>query len=624
MKKLICSVLAITMMLSISFATFAPFSGAMPLAPIIFSDVPQDAVYHAALASLANICELGYGDGTFRPEAAITRAEFAALLVKILEKTDMDTVKLDQIFADVSVSHWGNKYITIAFDKGIVNGYGGGEFKPDGNIKYEEMIKIVVCYILGGDMYDISYPDGYIEIAETLEIADIQSGKGQDAKRWQVAMLIYNATNVDDARIKEIAETLPVIRSGGVTGGSASSGGGSGASKSPTASTDVVFADAMESAPMAPMPAPSEIAEMPAATGTPAPIGTPAPGFEGEFIAPMDRNIRAGLLTAGEWNDNNNWDFWNKVMANREWYTLQSKWKISTNRYVVNVTDGAAPVMGAKVALWQGETLVWAAITDNKGRAVIFADMAGDAADNQGNEFSLQVKSGTESKFIDSVMLTDDKPYEVSIAQGDLGSGIDVMFMIDTTGSMGDELQYIKEELSDVIGRIDGDVRISCNFYRDLSDEYIVRPFAFTSDVDEAVTQISKQRAAGGGDYPEAVELALSNAIYEHEWNPYAKERFLFLVLDAPPHYTPEIVEKINECVKSAAEQGIRIIPIASSGVDKDTEFLLRSMSIATNGTYVFLTDHSGIGNSHIEPTIGAYDVEYLNDLIVKIINNRL
>ena len=66
MKKLICSVLAIAIMLSVSLATFAPFSSATPLAPIAFSDVPHDAVYHTALANLANICELGYGDGTDR------------------------------------------------------------------------------------------------------------------------------------------------------------------------------------------------------------------------------------------------------------------------------------------------------------------------------------------------------------------------------------------------------------------------------------------------------------------------------------------------------------------------------------------------------------------------------
>ena len=64
----------------------------------------------------------------------------------------------------------------------------------------------------------------------------------------------------------------------------------------------------------------------------------------------------------------------------------------------------------------------------------------------------------------------------------------------------------------------------------------------------------------------------------------------------------------------------IRIIAVSSSGVDKETEFLMRFLGIHTGGTYTFLTDHSGIGNSHIAPTIGSYEVEYLDDLLVRLI----
>ena len=83
-----------------------------------------------------------------------------------------------------------------------------------------------------------------------------------------------------------------------------------------------------------------------------------------------------------------------------------------------------------------------------------------------------------------------------------------------------------------------------------------------------------------------------------------------------------EAVKKnIEEAVKAAAENGIRIIPIASSGVDQETEAMCRDFSLLTGGTYTFLTDHSGIGGSHAEPTIGDYDVKHLNDLIVEIVN---
>ncbi len=63
------------------------------------------------------------------------------------------------------------------------------------------------------------------------------------------------------------------------------------------------------------------------------------------------------------------------------------------------------------------------------------------------------------------------------------------------------------------------------------------------------------------------------------------------------------------------------MIPVASSGIDKQTEYLFRNEALLTGGTYVFLTDDSGIGNEHLAPSIGEFMVEYLNDLLVRVIN---
>ena len=76
----------------------------------------------------------------------------------------------------------------------------------------------------------------------------------------------------------------------------------------------------------------------------------------------------------------------------------------------------------------------------------------------------------------------------------------------------------------------------------------------------------------------------------------------------------------MQTATKKASEKGIKIIPVVASGIDKETEFLMRFIACATNGTYVFLTDDSGIGESHLEPTVGKYEVEMLNDLIIRLI----
>ena len=131
---------------------------------------------------------------------------------------------------------------------------------------------------------------------------------------------------------------------------------------------------------------------------------------------------------------------------------------------------------------------------------------------------------------------------------------------------------------------------------------------------------IDEQSANGGGDFPEAVHTALDKAFNSLQWSSTAKARIAFLMLDAPPHFTPQVVSKMQELIAQAAAKGIRIIPIAASGINKETEFLLRFIAITTNGTYVFITDDSGVGNPHLEASVGDFEVELLNDLLVRLI----
>ena len=83
---------------------------------------------------------------------------------------------------------------------------------------------------------------------------------------------------------------------------------------------------------------------------------------------------------------------------------------------------------------------------------------------------------------------------------------------------------------------------------------------------------------------------------------------------------TQETVFTIKDQIKIAQQKGIKIIPIVASDANKNVEFLMRYFAISTNGTYVFLTDDSGIGNSHIKPTTKDFKVEKLNNLIIKLI----
>jgi hypothetical protein len=158
-------------------------------------------------------------------------------------------------------------------------------------------------------------------------------------------------------------------------------------------------------------------------------------------------------------------------------------------------------------------------------------------------------------------------------------------------------------------------------FYRDEGDDYLTRLSQFTNSIATSTNFVKNQEAGGGGDFPEAVHTALQQSISDLQWSPKARTRLIFLVLDAPPHHTPEVIQSLQQSILQAQEKGKKIIPITASGIDKETEFLMRYFAATTNGTYVFITNHSGIGNPHLEATVGPYRVEFLNDLMVRLIN---
>lgn len=335
-----------------------------------------------------------------------------------------------------------------------------------------------------------------------------------------------------------------------------------------------------------------------------------------------------GQLTAGEWSDLDNWDFWRGLAApDSPWLTEFDHWDYDTSvRLPVLALAGETdPAVDLAVVVRDAEgVILWEARTNNEGEAELWPALDPETVDLA---LPLSIEAGNASVQVDT--LPDETaidPYVLDVGGAGSATGLDVMFVVDTTGSMQDELDYLKAELGDVITRVDEEVggdlelRLSVNFYRDHGDDYVVQPFPFTTDVDTALAQIAAQSADGGGDWEEAVEAALSNAIFEHEWSGSARARLLFLVLDAPPHDTAENRMVLRQTIEEAASLGVRVIPVGASGIDKRTEFLLRDLDIATGGTYTFLTDHSGIGGEHLEPTVGEYQVELFNDLMVRLI----
>jgi hypothetical protein len=133
----------------------------------------------------------GYDDGGFKLDDTITRAEFAAVVCRMIGLGNAAEADADDVFTDVPAGHWAAGYITMAYQAGIVEGNGDGTFKPDKDVTYEQVIKMIVCSLgyypkamsLGG------YPTGYIMVSNQEGITI----NTNEASRGTVAQFVYRA-----------------------------------------------------------------------------------------------------------------------------------------------------------------------------------------------------------------------------------------------------------------------------------------------------------------------------------------------------------------------------------------------------------------------------------------------
>ena len=333
----------------------------------------------------------------------------------------------------------------------------------------------------------------------------------------------------------------------------------------------------------------------------------------------------AFVLTAGVWNDNENWPFFRNLLRSGT-ISFPAFGIDPVNRIPVTAVDeNGRPLTDETVELLDRKgRVIWSAKTDQEGKAYLFESREGQGA--------YVAVNGAEEEVIREVLdydqsadyLQDEDIYgnveEVRITAPKKAKEprmLQVMFIIDTTGSMSDEIAYLQKDFASIAKAAGNNgISYSVNFYRDKGDEYVTKCFGFNDSVSDVQSKLNAEYADGGGDEPEAVADILDECITENdEWRDDCR-KVAFLIFDAPPHEGHE--QELQAAVKAAAKKGIHLIPVVASNASRETELFGRALSICTNSDYVFLTDDSGVGNSHLEPIVGDYDVELLHDIIVR------
>ena len=337
---------------------------------------------------------------------------------------------------------------------------------------------------------------------------------------------------------------------------------------------------------------------------------------------------QSGLLTAGEHDDLLNPELYAAyVRRSNLAQSIPDLPRVDTlNVVTVRVADArgrAIPFAEVRITCSDGNSIALATQAD--GTATFFPGL-----DRLSERVSLSARRGGKTIAAARPMLVSSQPGGQTIGltaniNAVAPAKLDLMFVIDTTGSMGDEIRYLQSELRSIISAVatkhrGTDIRLGFVFYRDEGDDYVTHSVAFDRDIGRQQRILAGQRADGGGDYPEAMDQALIRAVGQ-QWRPDAVKS-LFLVADAPPH--DDQFARSWVAAEAARAKRIHITPIAASGVADKAEYAMRAMAAATQSRYLFLTDDSGIGNAHATPAIDCYLVTRLDALVRRVIDSQL
>lgn len=338
----------------------------------------------------------------------------------------------------------------------------------------------------------------------------------------------------------------------------------------------------------------------------------------GDDDNPNDYVPEPGQITACAYNDNDHYEFWLGLKQAQgegvSFYNYHNEFAFKTaNRIHLTLPKDVSTQVNL---LNQNNEIIYSSYSDKMGNCYLYPQ-------EQSNEYKIElVYTNSDNTIVKEIRtITGDATIEYS-GLNTSSNVIQLMFVIDATGSMGDEMAYLKSEVNDIIEKIkeaysDIIFELAILMYRDYGDSYVTKYSGFTSDIKEQLIFLNDQRAQGGGDFEEAVHTALKEANTD-QWRENAT-KILIHIADAPSHDN-DVADWYNSTL-DLASKGVRIITVASSGIDKKTEYFFRSQSMITNGHYVYITNDSGIGGYHIEATVEEKPtVEYLNSCLIRLI----
>jgi hypothetical protein len=298
-------------------------------------------------------------------------------------------------------------------------------------------------------------------------------------------------------------------------------------------------------------------------------------------------------------------------------------------RRFVRVVDAEGRVVpAARVTIVDEVTdrLAWTATTQGDGAAPFYPAVAGAITGEQqlvveARLGDLRARARWDGKADLQVALPGPRPSLEPLA-------LDVAFVIDTTGSMGDEIQRIQQSLLAVTAKLRGlgqeiDLRYGCVLYKDLSDEYLTSVHPFTGDVKAFDEALASVRAGGGGDTPESLNQGLAVGIHGLDWRERAA-KVAFVITDASPHMDYPGDAPYPASLQAAVAAGVKVHAVAASGLDADGSCVLRQMAQFTRGTFVFIEYGSVAASAESHGVAGKVSGNNLDQILFERVRDEV
>ncbi|MDR2870620.1 MAG: VWA domain-containing protein, partial [Deferribacteraceae bacterium] len=171
---------------------------------------------------------------------------------------------------------------------------------------------------------------------------------------------------------------------------------------------------------------------------------------------------------------------------------------------------------------------------------------------------------------------------------------VDILFVLDTTGSMGEEINRLRDMLLIIHDNlltlpVKQNLRFGMVMYKDRGDDYITKKIPFTSDAKAFQRELSKISANGGGDTPEDMQTALEVSIKEMGWQSEGV-KLAYVITDAEAHLDYNQKFTLLSAAQLAREKGIKLFSVGTGGLGIEGETNLRQIAQYTMGKYIFLT----------------------------------